>query len=272
MVDGRRRFVVIGVTKAGTTSLYHYCSDHPEICMTRPKEPPTWDASEEGVPDLSRYESAYLSHCTDEVLLGESNPAHCSGDTREKAERLHDVFPDTTVVVLLRDPVQRAFSHWWHWRCMGSESGTFSEAATPDSPYVRQGEYLRILRDYERVFSRKSIQVVFSADLFDRTEATVRNLYRTLGVDESHVPGTERAYNTAWNHPWVHELVGLLSKMRIVPALPEPVRRLGRSVLSRFGSKPAMRDRDHNRLTSHYRRENDGLEDWVGRSLPWRNG
>lgn len=53
--------------------------------------------------------------------------------------------------------------------------------------------------------------------------------------------------------------------------LRDAVRKLIRSMLSRFGSKPELCAQDRGRLVCYYRQENEGLADWVGRLLPWRN-
>lgn len=267
--DRTPNFLVAGVGKAGTTSLHRYLAAHPEVCMTDPKETSFWFEEAEYREGLEYYVGTYLSHCSDGAIRGEANPALSAGDVAKNARRVHALLPDVRLVFLLRDPVERAFSLWWHRRCLGEEDRSFAEAAEPDSPYVREGEYLRILETWASTFGRGQLEVVYSEEFFTDTERIVRELCAALRVSRDVRLPTQKRYNVSWNDASVARLVSWLADTGAIDLLPEAILDLGRSLLSRVGQKPDLPEDVADNLRAYYERRNAGLAELVGRPPPW---
>jgi hypothetical protein len=178
---------IIGACKAGTTSLHHYLSLHPEICMSQPKEPgylkrPDWDTA------------------TDDYLACFARPAKVRGEaTASYSEfprigdiprRMHALRPDTRIIYMVRDPLARAESQYQHHVAMREEARSIEEAfadvASERNLYSCCSRYHLQLSQYLEYFDREQILVVDNADLAERREATMREIFAFLDVDPDY--------------------------------------------------------------------------------------
>jgi len=137
--------VILGAQKSGTSSLHHYLTQHPQVISPLRKEVHYFDLN------YARGEGWYRAHfgrVGEPGLNLDSSPYYlfhpCVPD------RLHAVLSDAKLVVLLRDPVRRAYSHYWHEHDKGREKLSFEEAirAEPER-----------LGDSEQRLARGEIQV-----------------------------------------------------------------------------------------------------------------
>ena len=108
-------FMIVGAQKCGTTALAHFRSQHPEIGMASPKEAHLFDSpkySSDWTPEQidERYRP-FLEHCTGAAVRGEATPIYMF--LPEIAGELKRYNPDLKLIVLLRDPVERAISHFY---------------------------------------------------------------------------------------------------------------------------------------------------------------
>lgn len=193
-------FLIIGAMKAGTTSLFLWLRRHPLVATTRPKEIHFFDYED-------RYRLGpdwYLAHFPAgrpqrRWVAGEATPSYLA--LPRVPARAAEVAPDAKLVVLLRDPVERARSHWGHQRRLGMEtsawddvvawelSGADMEAAPPSNAprrrrdrYVERGLYAEQLDRWWRHYDRDATLVLHSADLFARPADTLARVQGFLGL------------------------------------------------------------------------------------------
>jgi len=216
MMLGERRFVaIVGAPKAGTTSLHHYLAQHPDICMSRPKEPHFFDAWYEQGP--ARYLEDCFAGGSNAAVLGEATTS--SLGLPFVAERIASFAPATSVIICLRDPVDRAHSAWWMHHRSGIDPAGFTEAIRAnedqhragvrwddsDGPvrwaqtyweYVRDGRlrvrtyldfghYGPAIRRYRRFYPAGQLHIVSFARLAADPRSVVRDIFGVLGVDTS---------------------------------------------------------------------------------------
>jgi hypothetical protein len=186
--DGRLpNFVVIGAAKAGTTSLHYYLSLHPQIFMAAPKEPRffvdcapprgTW------CNGLGWYRSLFRS---DKPLCGEASTQYSQHPFFDGvADRMHSVVPEAKLLYLVRDPVQRVYSHFLMGLRKGKWSGSFEDfIASDDSEFVIQTScYASQLRRYLTFYPQDRILVIKSADLERHRTETLHRVFSFLGAD-----------------------------------------------------------------------------------------
>ena len=205
-------FLVIGAMKCGTTSLYYYLAEHPEIGMSRRKETDFFLA-EHGTWDRGRgwYERQFPGAAP---VRGECSPnytkRHLFGGV---PARIAAVCPDVKLIYLVRDPVERAASHYHGSRQQGRETRSFPTAvADPDeSNYILTGRYHWQLQPYLDRFGAEDLLVCSTEELEEAPRATLRAIYRFLDVDpefQNQRVGTR--FNSAaakkrWS-PWVRWL------------------------------------------------------------------
>lgn len=179
--------IVIGGLKCGTTSLHHYLNLHPEIAMSRPKElnffvtELNWELGPEW----------YASHFDRSAAVrGETSP-HYTNLPRFKgvAARMRELLgPEARIVYMVREPIARMLSHYFHNVGGGYESRPLEVAlGDRDSAYVQRSLYAMQLEPYLREFERERILIVANEDLAGQREATVRRVYEFCGVDASFV-------------------------------------------------------------------------------------
>ncbi len=192
---------LIGAQKAGTTFLADLLDQHPDIVLSRPKEPAFYTANWERGGDWYRscfasVEGRVLLDATPAYTLcplgrslGEPVPESRFGQV---PERIRQVAPDARFIYLLRDPVARTYSAYWHFVKTGIEGRSLRDAVAEDDQYISASNYHAQLMRYLRCFPRESILTLFFEDLRADPAAAVSGCCRFLGLPD-FTPDTGRA-------------------------------------------------------------------------------
>ncbi|MFN3165853.1 MAG: sulfotransferase family protein [Phycisphaeraceae bacterium] len=211
-------FLLFGAGKAGTTSVYHYLEQHPDVYMCPVKEPRyfAYDASRhDGDPELLRYYK-YRTREQYEKLFDGAGQAKAIGEGSiqylacpDAAERIKALIPDVRLIAILREPAERAFSSYMMYVRDGYEKRTFAQAIEDElrgetwkSPfpwlsYLRPGQYGQELKLYYDVFDREQVFVALYEDLRADPMGLMRRIYGFIGVDEGFTPETGTVYNAS---------------------------------------------------------------------------
>jgi hypothetical protein len=214
-------FLIVGAAKSGTTSIHSYLNQHPEIYMSPLKEteffinisnklvvegPNTEIALSKGVHSFDEYHKLF-EDVKNEIAIGETTPGYLYHPW--VAGTIHEYIPDCKIIVILRNPVDRAFSHFKMLQRMGIESDiSFIEAIRLEEKrvsenwgigfhYTRRGFYYTQLKRYFDIFDKDQIQVFLFDDLKNKESQLFINLFDFLGVDNSFVPNTSIKLNTS---------------------------------------------------------------------------
>jgi hypothetical protein len=212
-------FVVIGAQKGGTTTLFEHLRGHPELCLPADKEAPFFNRPELYSKGVGQLFSTYFPRpLPTGRLLGTVTPQYmCIAGC---AERLADAFPACALVALLRDPVDRAYSHFRMAQRRGQETRSFDDAiaallANPDAleaargstalgdTYVAWGEYGRVLGEYLERFGRERLLITYTSELERDPAGVITAIEQFLGVavvlpeglgERHHVGGSQRRF------------------------------------------------------------------------------
>ena len=284
-------FMIIGVAKAGTTSLYHYLDQHPQVFMCPIKAPNffayadarsgTWTG--EGDPPhparfrvktLEAYEGLFEG-VTDEIAIGESSLLYFRSPTA--ALRIHECVLDVKLVAILRNPADRAFSGFLMRVRSGRAAMKIRERLTPDSHHVRQGFYYNRLKRYFDIFARHQIKVCIFEEFTEDPGKVVVDLFDFLAVDTNFVPDTSVRHNPA-GIPKSRLLSHLFFNSTLIRTakgvLPERMQRMAKRVRRQNLRTPPTFPADlRAELTDLYREDIHKLEGLLGRDLSiWLNG
>lgn len=207
-----RRFpnlFIIGAMKAGTSSLHEYLHQHPDIFMSRLKEPQYF------APHTTRWGQDWGQGCShpepgDEWYLrlfsaagaaryaGESSVSYTArpwvGDCEK---RIHAFNPDARLIYILRDPIERAISHYWHFVADGREDLSPEAAMRRREEYVSRSDYAFQLQPYLATFDSGQIYVLTLEELRRYPAETLRSLFVWLGVDPDASIATEERHNVS---------------------------------------------------------------------------
>lgn len=266
---GLPNFVIIGAMRSGSTSLYRYLKDHPHVFMPR-KEIQFFDRYWER--GLDWYSDLFDAH-QGQPAVGEASPNYLASPVA--LERMRSVIPEARLLAILRDPADRAYSHYWMEHSRGRDPRTFEEAIAeelehgapdtqPPRDYLRRSRYLPQLEQVCEHFDRSALQVVLLDDLQDDPTTTYVEVCRFLGIDGDVRPAL-------LGEP-VNQFVTFRSeRLRRISKRLAKTSSVGR-VVNRLntvtaGEYPAMRDDTRIELVAHFADDNRRLADWLDRDL-----
>ena len=177
-------FIGIGAMKAGTTWLYQCLSEHPEIHLPDKElnffgDQDTWSMG------FDWYEKQLKS---DKKVTGEFSVFYLAHPY--VALRIHNRYPETKLIVCLRNPINRSFSHYLHDVRYGvfDKSLTFSEAIEQFPYLVKNSCYSVFIKEYLKYFSSQQILFLIYEDSLQNPLQYVQSVYRFLKVDDQFVP------------------------------------------------------------------------------------
>jgi hypothetical protein len=290
-------FLILGAGKAGSTSLAYYMSQHQDVFFSYPKEPLFFQAEYE--LGMEYYWSTYYRGYQGQALAGEA--AHQNLRLPYVTRRVHEAVPDARLILICRDPVERAFSAYWHNYTRKTERRSFEDAiadnlerlrtgplfededeaklyaqavegqdndgGVPYASYLESGYYAEHVDRYAASFGRERIKVLFFEDLARAPQAVADSALAHLELEPVRLRDT-----SAQNTPIHPALATLFKGMIALPGLsrvPPSWRAKVRTLLSAtFGStKPEMRPETRRQLADHFRPHNERLAEITGRNL-----
>lgn len=285
-------FLIIGANKGGTSSLYSYLQQHPEIFMSRVKEPNffvNWDEERDGAgtkPDpkepnwkdwrpissLAEYREMFQVPAGMKAA-GEASTAYLAN--KECAAKIFRYNPDMRIIAILRDPVSRAFSNYLMYVRLGHEDKEFSVAVEEELSgkrgylpqgrhYLSLGFYHESVSEFIRVFGKERVRVYLTEELKHHPAELFADAFGFLGVDPSFVPDTSRKSNVnnkvTFHSPTKRLLVRLAYNSIVRKCIP-------RSWVKPSGEEIRLDDSIRRRLRDLYREDTLKLQDLTGKNL-----
>lgn len=198
-------FIIVGAQKAGTTSLYDYITLHPDVVPSYKKEIHYFSKH---YNKSDRWYKAHFKKGRVNQITGEASPYYMFHPLA--AARIKKFNPDIKIIVLLRNPAERAYSHYKHQVRAGTENLSFTDAINAESQrlsgqqeyiislgknsvnyqhysYKKRGEYLEQIQRLEQTFPKKNILTMTSDDFFSDPLSCVHRVWDFFGLD-SHTP------------------------------------------------------------------------------------
>jgi hypothetical protein len=285
--------IIAGSNKAGTTSLFRYLADHPQISPSRRKE--TDFFLKDIGPDVDRARASYealFAHRHRSIVRLEASPAYLKGG-RTVAQRIARTAPDARLIFVLREPASRLISYL---RVNAQNLYKEAVAALDHDAYVQlvervaageavpaepcpmrnamlqyqTGCYAPHLREYFEYFDTDRVRILFFDDLVSDERQVTQLVCRDLGIDETHYERYDfEVENRTGNHRLlrVHRAVARLN-MRLEPwfndhpTVRKALRRIYRVVNERHKQPDRARTFDETlvrRLEAVYRVHNADL-------------
>jgi len=269
-------FFIVGAAKAGTTSLYHYLNEHSDIEMSSQKEPDFFsDTSlhtqmlyygKNRIDTIEKYHALFQQ---ENVLRGDASVSYLFYEDVPK--KIIKYNPNAKIVIMLRNPIDRAFSHYLMDYRLGLVSEKFETIIQKKSKhkyanlfyqqYIQVSEYTRQIKNYLNIFSKENICIIDYEDFKKNTSDVVNRVYIFLGVDNSFQPCLRNKYNT-YSMPknliirYIYSFVFL--RKIIATILPKNLVAIIRQLLFRNKNKPQLSSETKKILKQHF--ENDVQE------------
>jgi hypothetical protein len=220
--DNLPNLFVVGAAKAGTTALYHYFRAHPQVFVPRELKETNYMAFQAGMPKLAgpkdkryvgrsvttleAYQALYRER-TSEPVVADVSPSYLYYP--EVAGRIARLAPQAKIVIVLRNPVESAFSMYAMMRRDRREPCTkFAEAFHQSEQRIADGwewawdykrgyEFSRQVSHYLERFPTSQLFISLYEHLHDNPEAFYADLTRFLNIDMIDLAGTNRRVNAA---------------------------------------------------------------------------
>ncbi|WP_449417981.1 tetratricopeptide repeat protein [Phormidium nigroviride] len=221
-------FIIIGSPRCGTTSLYKYITSHPQILAAAEKE--ICFFSEHFHRGKAWYDAHFFPKIYPHKLLtGEATPTYLNHPLA--AQRLHESLPQVKLIIILRNPVARVFSHYQMWVRRGTEKRSFEEAMNVEmeilakanetdlenAMYWKQCEYLDkslyvySIRRWMRLFPKEQFLILRSEDFYANPAVALQEVFAFLGLPDYQLPDYEK-YNAGVYQPPIDAIHGRLSE------------------------------------------------------------
>lgn len=288
-------FLIIGAMKAGTTALYTYLEQHPQVYMSPIKEPNFFafegermsflaPQDQEGinrtsVTDIEAYQALFKG-VTNEKAIGEAS--HWYLYSPKAPGRIHHHIPRAKLITVLRDPVERAYSQFLHFVRDGQEPLTdFARALQEEETRIRnnwafgryasRGFYHAQLKRYFDTFDRSQMKVYLYEDLTTDPVGVLRDIFQFLGVDEAFVPEMSIKPNVS-GVPKNRALHALITKPQRIkaflkPRLPATLLRFASDLRDRNLAKPQLAPEVRRQMIETYREDILQLQELIDRDL-----
>lgn len=184
-MQNRPNFFIIGAPKSGTTTIYDLLGQHPEIYLSPVKEPAFFCEGENWARGFEWYESLFVG-VKSESIIGEGSTYYTQRPLFENvASKIAAYSPGAKFLYIIRDPIERAISHYWYAVQRHRENEGMMAAIKNKPHYVAASDYLYQLEPYIEAFGRERIHVVTYESFFNNPEVGLRRIFEWLeiGID-----------------------------------------------------------------------------------------
>ena len=285
-------FMCIGTAKSGTTSLYNILKQHSEIYLPSFKEPHFFDITSTYQKGLKWYIDTYFNNVKQEKCIGDFTPTYLFES--ESAKRIYnDLGSDVKFIVILRNPVHRAYSHYLHSKRDLHEDLSFTNAIKKESQRIKQGDYLsrfrfsyisqgryyNMLLEYFKFFPKENFLIInFEDEFLAKRNETISKVLSFLEISSENI-NVDIKSNQA-SEPRSKILKNIMRRdggyRRIIKKLfPSSIKRqIIKNIIQRLNLKsyspPELRSIDKKVIFDKYfRKEVNNLEKLINRKMNW---
>ena len=279
---------LIGAQKAGTTTLAYLLDQHPHLSIGQTKEPhfftDNWtkglDWYTKQFPDSANTVCLDASTSYSMAPLTEGWKHRNPRVYEDIPAKVHSVRPDAKFIYLLRNPVDRTYSGYWHDVRMGVKNEESRTALQSDPFYLDVSDYYGQLLRWLDYFPLSSFHFVLFEELKERPHQVVDECFAFLGLDRStNAIRLDSAKNQSHQVGWVGRRVNQIEiayprlRAMLKSSLPTGFKRLVNSVKTGSTPLPPMTEEDRRFLVEYFRERNQNLQKLIGTSLDgWARG
>jgi len=283
-------FFIVGAAKAGTTSLYEYLNNIPGVYMSPLKEPGYFaitvipeDFHIKPIRDKKKYLNLFKK-VKDEIAIGEASAAYLRDP--QAPILIQKMVPHAKIIIMLRDPIERAYSHYLADIRRGTTNRSFSEIIdlkirlNDKERHSREividpGFYSEQVKRYLDIFGSKQVMVIIFEEFIKETQKKMRQVLKFLEIKTNHLMNEEHIFNV-YKEPRNKIASSVLRNKIIRKAakhlLPSNFNLMViEKILNKEGVKPRMSPNEKLILKEIYLKDVLKLKNILGRSLPWQN-
>ena len=273
---------IVGTPKAGTTSLHHYLNEFPEILMSSEKEPDYFSDQEilqqglyygeSRIDSLIKYNNLFSKR--DKVrFFGEASVSYLFYP--EVSKRIKVYNPESKIIIMLRNPIDRAFSHYLMDYRLGLTSKSFEEEFKNQESlnfqqYFLLGNYYNQVKKYLEVFETKNVHIIWYSDFKQNAEKELQKVIDFIGLNSDFKVDFIKVYNSfsipknniirkIYSVVWLRKILTFIFPEKLVNSI--------KSILFNKGKKPKLSEESREVLFSYYKSDIENLEQLLSVNL-----
>jgi len=281
-------FFIVGAPKAGTTSIYEYLKNHPQIFMSPIKEPNYFAINiltQNDPINPIRNKKKYLELFKDvknELVIGEASTHYLSDHDAPKS--IHDITPTARILISLRDPVEREFSHFLMHQGYGETIRNFHEQlkieienyqTSTEYFALKHGMYYENVKRYVDIFGNNQVKIIIFEEFIKNPKEGIEEILRFLDLDPKLAIFKNKIHNPykIVRGPIAHRVLESKKLSKLAKSFMSESIRV--SIKEKFflkrQKKPELESKDRTTLIKFYQEDVKKLESVIGRRLQWRN-
>ncbi len=263
-------FIIVGAMKAGTSSLAFQLKDNPQVCIPL-KELHFFDNEDNFSKGVEWYES-FFKDCSSSGIIGEKTPTYSYSEKVPK--RIFDYNPEVKIVWIFRNPVDRAYSNYWHAVKAGVENLSFEKAVKLESKrieqdifkgYLKRSIYIEQVERYLKFFDIKNMHFLLFEEFLQNPTENMRKLFKFLDIPFNNFQYKDEIRNITI----IPRMPRLLRRTREILGEKSLMYRGVRFILSR-GKKPGyakLSSELRAELNEHFKNHNEKLKNLTGLNI-----
>ncbi|MEX1670636.1 sulfotransferase [Zhongshania guokunii] len=291
-------FFVVGAPKAGTTSLYGYLRLHPDVYLPDTKELHYFSHQEllehdkgpgdkSALQDICRSMYEYKSHYRSNKVyksVGDISPSYLF--YHGAAAEISAICPSAKIIIMLRNPAEKAYSQYCHLVRSGREVLTFRDGLESEGDrvrakwndmwhYVSGSRYLEAVNKYLDVFGRNNVKIVYFEEFTTNTSEVMRDICDFLEIGSTYDLGTGHVHNKGMGAMRFGKVVKMVTENRllrvILTKMPTGIESMVKNAIKPlvFKSKDTIEPSIRNEIIEALREEIMLVEKVVGRKSYW---
>lgn len=274
-------FFIVGAPRAGTTSLYNYLNEISEVFMSPVKEPGFF------IPNDFRNfsEKTYLElfeNVKDEIAIGEATAGYLGNE--KTPFLIKEKVPNAKIIITLRDPVNRIFSHYLNRLRTGDTKLSFEDAVkqyfdnnsseNQIKGLIKGSLYHNQVQRYFEVFDKNNVKILIFEETIKDTKKAIKEILEFLEIKNSSPKNIDEVFNsyseplgTLGTNIVKNKTINTISR-KILPKSNRE--KILRTILNKKGKKPSLSETTRKQLEPVFYEDVKNLEKTLGKTLPWK--
>lgn len=288
-------FFIVGAARSGTTSIYNYLKQHPEIFLSKIKEPRFLSSKYNRLPhngpcdkkvddNTVKSKKEYFDlfkNINSEKIIGEGSTENLY--YYKTADRIKTLAENPKILILLRNPVERAYSSYWLLVSQKREKESFENALKLEEDRIKQnyefiwhyksvGLYYNQVKYYLETFKDNNVKIILFDDFKKNPKRILNDILKFLGLNSDYKINFKSKYNASGSvkNKFIYNVIkkNNIFKKFIKSLLSRRMsRKLGRSVMNKNYQKPEMNTETAAYLKKYFKKDVEKLEKLIDRKL-----